>query len=165
MLLSAGVQWESKLHLSWGDIAVNNHDSPSLVQVHLKQSKCDQFGNGVKVILGKTDNDLCPVQALSACIAQRSNKPGPFFVDSQNKAITKQWFTKQLRLILEAMGLPQELFAGHSLRIGAATTAALKGLEGSMILKLGRWSSSAFWVYVRTPPGQLASVFQTLATK
>ena len=155
------MHWEPKLHLSWGDIAVDNHDSPSLVQVHLKQSKCDQFGNGVKVTLGKTDNDLCPVQALSAYIAQRSNKPGSFFVDSQNKAITKQWFTKQLRLIFEAMGLSQELFAGHSFRIGAATTAALKGLEDSMIQKLGRWSSSAFLVYIRTPPGQLASVSQT----
>ena len=55
LLLSAGVQWEPKLHLSWGDIAIDNHDSPSLVQVHLKQSKCDQFGKGVKVttLLGR----------------------------------------------------------------------------------------------------------------
>lgn len=27
--------------LSWGDVAVNNHTNPSMVQVHLKKSKYD----------------------------------------------------------------------------------------------------------------------------
>lgn len=36
----------------------------------------------------------------------------------------------------------------HSFRIGAATSAAKAGIEDSTIHMLGRWSSSAFLVYI-----------------
>ena len=34
-----------------GDIAVDNHKEPRMVQIFLKRSKCDQFGVGAKVVL------------------------------------------------------------------------------------------------------------------
>ena len=34
------------VNLSWGDVAVDCRASP---KIHLKQSKCDQFGKGVDV--------------------------------------------------------------------------------------------------------------------
>ena len=37
--------------LSWGDVAVDNHASPRMVQIHLKTSKCDQYGQGADVIV------------------------------------------------------------------------------------------------------------------
>ena len=40
-------------HLTWGDMAVNNPQSPGMVRFHLKQSKTDQFGQGVAVVLGR----------------------------------------------------------------------------------------------------------------
>ena len=33
------------VHLAWGDVAVDNVQNLSVVRVHLKQSKCNQFGN------------------------------------------------------------------------------------------------------------------------
>ena len=30
--------------LSWGDVAVDSRSAPTMVKVHLKRSKCDQFG-------------------------------------------------------------------------------------------------------------------------
>lgn len=50
-------------------------------------------------------------------------------------------------------------FAGHSFRIGAATTAA----SAPWLIKvLGRWPSDCFERYIKTPPSVLAQVLQTL---
>ena len=57
----------------------------------------------------------------------------------------------RVREALQAVGLPYDSFAGHSFRIGAATAAAKAGLEDSVIQMLGRWNSSAFLSYIRTP--------------
>ena len=48
--------------------------------------------------------------------------------------------------------------SGHSFRIGAATTAALRGVEDSVIKMLGRWESSAYQRYLRTPRKSLAAL-------
>lgn len=36
--------FDSHIHLAWGDVAVSDTVPPSVVRVHLKRSKCDQFG-------------------------------------------------------------------------------------------------------------------------
>ena len=48
---------------AWGDVAVDNQAAPSILQIHLKQSKTDQFGRGVDIVLGRTGKGLCPVAA------------------------------------------------------------------------------------------------------
>ena len=57
-------------------------------------------------------------------------------------------FVKHVRVALEQVGLPPKDYAGHSFRIGAATTyihiSDVAGLEDFAIQTLGRWESSAF---------------------
>ena len=118
---------------------------------------------GSNIILGRTDNVLCPVAAILQFIATRGGHPGPFFIDSSQRVITKQWFVGHIRNTLNTLGLPQHNYAGHSFRIGAATTAALAGVEDSTIQTLGRWQSAAFLQYVRMPSEQLASLSRVLA--
>ena len=149
--------------IMWGDVAVDSRENPTMVRIHLKRSKCDQFGVGANIILGRTGQSLCPVTAIIAYLVIRGSGPGVFFQRPQAQVVTKAWFVDQLRSILSAVGLPQHLYAGHSFRIGAATTAAMAGVEDSTIQTLGRWQSAAYLQYVRMPSEQLARLFVVLA--
>ena len=151
--------------LSWGDVAVDSHASPRMIQFHLRQSKCDQAGVGADVVVGVTGSDLCPVTAVLEFVRQRGSHPGQFFVDSTGKPITKPWLVTTVRAILQDLGFPPSSYAGHSFRIGAATTAAMAGLEDSMVQTLGRWQSAAFRQYIRTPKDRLAAVSVMLASQ
>ena len=115
-----------------------------MVNIHLRQSKCDQFGKGVGIIIGRTDTPTCPIAAITNYILYRQDAPGSFFRMNEGAPATKSWFVDQIREVLSSIGLPQSDYAGHSFQIGAATTAALAGVEDSTIQVLGRWQSAAF---------------------
>ncbi len=149
--------------LTFSDVAVDRNDSPRMIRIHLSRSKCDQFGNGADIFLGRIDSPICPVAALLGFLAARGSGSGPLFRRVDGRVITKVWFVEQLRVVLESVGLPQHQYAGHSFRIGAATTAALAGVEDSTIQALGRWSSAAFLQYIRMPREQLASLTAVMA--
>ena len=85
---------------------------------------------------------------LSAQSQPRGSGSGHFFQLPRAQAVTKAWFVDQLHVTLSAMGLSQHLYAGHSFRIGAATTAPMAGVEDAMIQTLGHWQSAAYVQYV-----------------
>ena len=114
--------------LAWGDVSLDNHDNPQMVQFHLKVSKCDQLGAGVDIVVGRTGKDLYPVAALVAFVKVRGSGLGPFFLDSAGVAITKERFVAEIRRCLESASLQQGDYAEHSFRIGAVTTAAMVGI-------------------------------------
>ena len=72
--------------------------------------------------------------------------------------LTRGRFASETRLLLSKGGLDSSEFAGHSFRIGAATTAASANLPPWLIKVLGRWSSGCFERYIKTPPSVLAQV-------
>ena len=77
LLPAARASFHEETDLSWGDVAVDGHETPQIVKVHLKKSKCNQFGKGVDIYLGRTDTVLCPVKALLTYIEWRGSQPGP----------------------------------------------------------------------------------------
>ncbi len=58
-------------HLEISDIAVNSYEIPTMISVFLKQSKTDQDKSGIKLFLGRTNQDLCPVVAVLAYLGVR----------------------------------------------------------------------------------------------
>ena len=112
LLRSSPSEFNPRLHLSWGDMAVDSPLAPTMVRFHLRQSKTDQFGRGVDIILGRTGCDLCPVAAVLGYVAARGDRKGPFFLKSTNRPLLKQEFITEIRRVLVALGLPGFLVGG-----------------------------------------------------
>ena len=144
------------IHLAWGDVAVDGSLPPSSVRIHLKRSKCDQLGRGVDIFLGRSGSPTCPVEEIIRYVSPRGPAPGSFFRLADRSPLTKAAFVGHVRSALTTMGLGAHLYARHSVRKSAATTAAEAGLEDSIIRLLGRWNSDAFHRYIRTPRETLA---------
>ena len=127
--------------VSVGDVAIDNPINPTIVKVHLSHSKTDQFRQGVDIYLGKTGQKLCPVSALLAYLAVQGKDPGPLFKLRDGRFLTKEIFIERVRAALDVLGLDGSMYAGHSFRVGVASTAAEVGIEDSIIKMLGRWES------------------------
>ena len=156
--------YDASVHLSYSDISVDNPSSPSIVKVVIKQSKTDPFRKGVSLFLGKTGSDICPVNALLQYLLRRGQHDGPLFVFLDGRFLTRQRLVEALRLALARSGIDDSKYSGHSFRIGAATTAASKGVEDCIIKTLGRWSSLAYLEYVKIPRVQLAEYSRALVS-
>ncbi len=98
-------------------------------------------------------------------MAVRGSFQGPFFCLPDRRPLTRDILVVHLRGALQAAGLDPGKFAGHSFRIGAATTAAARGLEDSLIRTLGRWHSSAYLRYLQIPRDQLANISPVLGAE
>ena len=93
--------------------------------------------------------NICPVHALRMYIQKRGSAPGPLFITSSNKPISRKDITDILHNALALKGYNPKLYTTHSLRIGGATHAAKLGLSPLLIQRLGRWNSSAYLRYIR----------------
>ena len=156
--------FDEGVHLTARDIQVDSASNPQSVQVNIKASKTDPFWQGVLVYVGRTNKPLCPVSALMAYLVIRGRKPGPFFTFRNGRPLSRPCFVTELRRALEEAGVDPKPYSGHSFRSGAATTAAKHGVyvEETTIKMLGRWKSSAYQLYIKTPREQLASISKIL---
>lgn len=155
--------FDPSCHLTFQDISVDQVTDPQLLRVHLKSSKTDPFRKGVDVFVGRTSNELCPVAAMLAYLAIRTSKPGFLFQFADGRLLTKPRLVDELRKVLTAAGFNAKDYSGHSFRIGAATTAGACGLNDSTIQMLGRWSSSAYMLYIKSPRDKLAAYSSLLS--
>ena len=128
--------FDPSMHLSWGDLAVDSPDNPTVLSVRLKASKTNPFRKGIMLYIGRVSSDLCPVSAILAYLLCRGKKNGPLFLFTDGRPLTRQRFVTAVRDALRRTGVNAGCYAGHSFRIGAATTAAARGLEDSTIQML-----------------------------
>ena len=88
LLPDSAKSFDKKMCLSWGDVAVDDRVAPKMIQVHLKRSKCDQFGSGADVVVGITGDELCPIAAILYFIELMGDKKGAFFLTSSGEVIS-----------------------------------------------------------------------------
>lgn len=153
--------FSSALHLSVQDISVDSDANPSCLRVRIKASKTDPFRKGCFVHIGRGRFPLCALQAVLAYLAVRGNSGGPLFLFQDGRPLSRAVLTVRIREILAGAGVSGN-FSSHSFRIGAATVAARNGIPDHLIQALGRWSSSAYQTYIRTPSESLASLSSRL---
>ena len=120
--------YDSGEHLNLSDVAVDSESNPTTIKVKIKASKTDPFRQGVDLYLGKTESQLCPVSAMLAFLAKRGRKEGLLFHFEDGKLLTRDRFVEKVRQALTAANIDCKPYSGHSFRIGAATTAAKKGV-------------------------------------
>ena len=153
--------FDPRLHLSLSDVWF---DPSGSIRLLIKSSKTDPFRRGVILSIGPSGNSLCPVSALRHYLQLRGFAPGPLFVSSLGCPLSPFLVNSWLRSILATVGISGH-YSSHSFRIGAATCAAAAGVPDHLIKTLGRWSSNAYQLYIRTPPHVLSSVAAVLAQR
>ena len=144
--------------MSWGvDLQADSLVNPSCFKVHIKCSKTDPFRMGCDIYVGRGEGLVCPIRALGNFLALRGSSEGPLFTFSDGRPLTRQQLSSTVQSILHSAGYTGS-YSGHSFRIGAATTAAARGVPDHLIKTLGRWSSDAYHIYIRTPVSSIVHV-------
>ena len=129
-----GKAYDTHSNLSYRDILVDNVQDPSIASIVSflqKQSKNDQARQAVKVYMGKTRNDICPVKALLDYLKLRGPKEGSLFMWKDGSPLQKPQCNKAVKMALTQAKLPANKF------VRVATTVAFAGMEDSTIQILG----------------------------
>ena len=149
-------QYDPTSTLLASDVRIRN-DS---VRLHLKTSKTDPFRQGVTVRIEANNTILCPVNALRWYIAAHPNPRGPLFTFHNGTFLTR----RDLNNILRDTTNGEVNISSHSLRIGAASTAAAMGCPKYLIQDMGRWSSDCFRRYIRVPDATIRRASRAIAS-
>lgn len=139
--------------LDLADIA-DTHDG---LVITVRRSKSDQAAEGrqIGVPFGANPN-TCPVRAYRRWVNAAALESGPVFRSVRRHGVlgTERLSDRAVALIVkrraEAIGLPSDGFAGHSLRSGMATSAARAGAtEVQIMAQTGHKSLPTLRRYIR----------------
>jgi hypothetical protein len=124
--------------------------------LELPISKTDQLRKGTSITLAANNLPSCPVANLRYLFTQFPASPhAPLFGRGSPTSaftgiyFTRSYFTNAFRDLLLRANIDPTGYTGHSLRRGAAQSAADAGLPMEDIQTLGRWKSDAVLRYVR----------------
>lgn len=119
-------------------------------QLTIKRSKTDRRHEGVQIILAKSGDRACPVDALQKLLLLDPRGPDAPLFSFHRRPFSRNNFLSTLSTKLKALGIQADGYSGHSFRKGAAQHAHDSGILDDQIQVLGRWTSEAFRVYFTT---------------
>ena len=97
--------------------------------------------------IGKTA--IHPAALMREYLQTRGRVGVILFAYMDGTPMSRAEFDLALKQLLSFAGLSNQLFKGHSFRIGSASEAAMRGESDAQIRVAGRWSSDAFRKYIR----------------
>ena len=132
----------------------------------LPESKTDIFRLGIHIRVAANGSTLCPLALLRAAFDSAPNKhpSAPLFQNPDGSACSYAQLSLLVTYACLGCSIDASRYKPHSLRIGAATTAALLGFPESVIKVLGRWSSVCYQIYTRMTPARFAKVSAAFAS-
>lgn len=123
--------------------------------LRIPYSKTDQERQGTTVSLLQTNTTSCPVTNLKTLFAKYPAPPhAPLFGRHSPTAafngiyFSQRYFANCLKSLLEHNNIDSQGFTSHSMRRGAAQSAANAGLTREEIQTLGRWKGRSVLRYV-----------------
>ncbi len=125
--------------------------------VRIRRSKADQEGEGRKIGIPYGSNPAtCPIRSLQEWLERSGIGDGPLFrpINRHGKMASMRLsgaaVSDVVKRYVEATGLDASEFAGHSLRSGLATSAAMAGAsERSIMDQTGHRSLNMVRRYIR----------------
>ncbi|CAG2200166.1 unnamed protein product [Mytilus edulis] len=114
---------------------VNGHVSN--MTITMKFYKHSNLQSKTLSIARRPENYLCPVKAIEEYLRLQNCPHGPLFRFKCGKPVSGFYFNSSLKSLLNFVGLDTNFYKGHSFRIGAATSAAARGVPLALIPKHG----------------------------
>ena len=119
-------------------------------EFHLPSHKADQFFEGNRIIVKQEQyEDIDPLLCFIEYLSSRDRAfplSSPLWLTSKGTVPTRDFFISRLNRFFD------NDIAGQSMRAGGATSLAEHGVPPSLIQLIGRWSSDAFFIYIRKSP-------------
>jgi hypothetical protein len=148
-----------------GGKVTNNLDVADEVDITIRASKTDQYGEGVRRSLKRTGGYLCVVTALINLFKATqsiTNDTTPLLLLPSGYMISRSSISDLLKRAARDLGHTDIGISSHSLRGGGATALYAANYTIDEICFFGRWSSNSWLRYVKMSRGRLGNVAQDL---
>lgn len=126
------------------------------VRVMIRRGKTDQEGQGREIGIANGHTGSCPIEAVRQWLEAAQIEGGPIFrplgrrAVPQVEALSDRAVARIIQRLVKQAGLDPTLYAGHSLRAGLATQAALNGVpERNIMAQTGHKSPMMVRRYIR----------------
>ena len=167
-------EFDPQTTLLWGDVKFNKvkicGNSVEAMAIKIKSPKVDRVGAGDYVEVYATGEYNCPVKAMTKwreANPMSESSEVPVFRTAEDKCFTGKQLNKYLAELTECFDthLKGGKVTSHSFRAGIASEMCRAGYSSEDIQAVGRWSSSAYKLYLNLPRTQRAMLARTLAMR
>ena len=149
-----GSEYTANVKLSSGPRIHNISFNKDLKAMRYQISSCKTNPHGFTSLLGCSGSHICPVCTMKKYLKwrasfQKVDSDSWLFVDSTLKPVSKASLDMFIHKIITSSGRDGASYSTHSLRAGAATSAAQAGCPDYEVMAIGNWKSQVFTRYIR----------------
>ena len=156
------------VYVTLNQLKFGNQNSEIIMYYQVIRTKTTM--HGFTIPIGCTKVPVCPVCYMMRYLMRFSGQcavsgNSPLFTTSDGTPISKSMVNVKLKQLAAALKLDPSSFSTHSIRAGAASTAARLGFRDWEIKRLGGWSSAAYRRYIRNLDSHVAGFAARLTSQ